>query len=155
MQTGAWFELDMGVSAVSDETLRHLDQAAAGHAVLEMRYALLMGNQGGASCLPEQLFKVPRDCQELATLLIQQADTLGAVLGTLREGTIDSAGTILDWLLSADAQRRPERFGLLLGCLRLAQRIDAGQADLLAAVVDGGHAPGGDRGGRLRLSKRL
>lgn len=135
MQTGAWFELDAGVSAVSDDTLRHLDQAAADHAVLEMRYALLMINQGGEACLPEQLFKAPRQCQELATLLIQQADTLEAVLAALRAGTMDSAGTILDWLLSADAQRRPERFGLLLGCLRFAQHIDASQADLLAALA--------------------
>ena len=135
METGAWFELGADVCAVSDKTLQQLDQAAADHAEIEIRYALLITNQDGAAPLPEQLFKAPKPCQELAALLIQQTHALDDLLVALDNKTTASPDIVLDWLLSADAQRRPERFALLLACLLLGQRIKAHQADLLAALA--------------------
>ena len=83
METGAWFELGADVCAVSDKTLQQLDQAAADHAEIEIRYALLITNQDGAAPLPEQLFKAPKPCQELAALLIQQTHALDDLLVAL------------------------------------------------------------------------
>lgn len=135
METGAWTELGADVCEVNDITLQQLDQAAGRQATLEVRYALLMANLGGQSPLPQQLFKAPKSCQELATLLIQQNTSLASVLGALAQKTPKTPDVVLDWLLSADTQRRPERFGLLIDCLLLTQRIDGSCARLLSSFA--------------------
>ncbi len=135
MNTGAWSALASDVCPVGDATLQQLDQAAGMHAALEARYALLMANPGGTSTLPPTLFKAPRSCQELAELLIQQTGTLHQLQAALDPITINTAELVLDWLMSADAQRRPERFGLLLACLRFMNRIPTDQANLLASCA--------------------
>lgn len=135
METQAWFELGPKVSALSDTTLQQIDQAAADQAPLEVRYALLIGNQGGSAALSEQLFKAPKSCQELAALFIQQSRSLEGLMTALDRQPNPRAEIVLDWLMSADAQRRPERFNLLLACLQLSQRIDGRTADLLAALA--------------------
>lgn len=135
MDTGAWSVLGAEISPVSNDTLQRLDQAAEIHAALEVRYAVLIANPGGPSTLPPTLFKAPRSCQELAELLIQQTSTLKDLQAALDPITITTAEIVLDWLMSADAQRRPERFGLLLACLGLMDRISPHQANLLAAYA--------------------
>lgn len=135
MDTGAWFALGADACVVGESTLQQLDQAARQHAAPEVRYALLMANLGGTAPLPEELFKAPKSCQELAALLIQQTNRLEIVLTALDQSTITAPDVVLDWLLSVDAQRRPERFGLLIDCLLRVQRIDTQQADLLASLA--------------------
>ena len=135
MTTGAWSVLGSNVSPVSNATLHQLDLAAEMHAALEVRYALLIANPGGTSTLSPTLFKAPKSCQELAELLIQQTNTLSQLLAALHPIATTTAEAVLDWLMSADAQRRPERFGLLLACLGLMDRISPHQANLLAAYA--------------------
>lgn len=134
-EVGAWSDLTQNAPAVSEATLALLDQMAASNATLAQRYAILIDNSGqplGA----QDIFKVPKVCQELAQLLARQSQTLAPVQSILREETNDaSAATLLQWFVQGDALRKTDRFLSVLGCFEAKGSLSKAETAQLAALL--------------------
>ena len=135
---GAWKDLTQHAPSVSQETLRQLDAMAASAYELSQRYAILIDNMGHPLGDPA-LFKAPKVCQELAQLVIRQSADAKAI-DTLMQREQDQSGLetvtqLLQWLTQGDALRKPDRFLLLLDCLRIKGLLTRDAHDRLAQVL--------------------
>ncbi len=135
VHTGAWSVLANGMPAPSASAQQQLDQAAADSAPLESRFGLLILNAGGRP-LPLHLFKAPRACLELAELLLRYASTPDHLASLIAPRSADALDALLQWLGQTDAQRRPERFGLLLDCMRIVGHLSHQQVERLRSYAD-------------------
>lgn len=121
--------------APSMSAQQQLDQAAANSAPLETRFALLILN-AGARPLPLHLFKAPRACLELAELLLRHASTPDHLASLIAPRSAEALDALLQWLGQTDAERRPQRFALLLDCMRIVSNLSHQQAERLKSYAD-------------------
>ncbi len=114
--------------SVQNETWAVLDRAAHSAAPLPVRYALLcllwQTHTGVGAPLLQRL---PRDCNELAELLLHEISDASACDGW-------SAAQWMLWLTRCDAFRRPRRFLLLADSCALWLQRDLPAAAVLAAA---------------------
>jgi hypothetical protein len=98
---------------------------------LHGRYALLIHNAGG-DCQPEDLFKAPAECIDMAGLLCRQHASLADATAHLGIPNGNKAANewdarierLLQWLMAADITRRMPRFEVLLSCLAIEASIE-------------------------------
>lgn len=131
---GAWVRLHAQAAAAHPHTLDALDRAAKQGLVLEGRYALLVHNAGG-NTQPIDLFKAPAECIEMAGLLCRQHATLHAALTDITNASHAHPVALLEWLMSCDITRRPQRFEVLLSCLAIEHAISQEQHGLLEQLA--------------------
>ena len=113
---------------LQNETWAVLDQAAQQAAPLPVRYGLLTllwqtrtGTDGPL------LKRLPRDCRELAELLLSEITAASQCGGW-------SAAQWMPWLMRCDAFRRPQRFLLLVQACALWLQREVPAAAVLAAA---------------------
>jgi tRNA nucleotidyltransferase (CCA-adding enzyme) len=132
--TGVWAAITKGAGRVQKKALEHLDRAAEENLPAEGRYALLIHNAGD-DCFEPALFKAPKSHQALASLLSQSFLTRDSLIDALDHITVASPELIFDWLTATDILRKPERFELLLGCLRAANYLSQDHANTLQGLA--------------------
>jgi tRNA nucleotidyltransferase (CCA-adding enzyme) len=95
-----------------------LDRAAERGLVLPARFAVLASACRSPRTVADLIGKlrVPQEAAQLARLLVELRDTLGAA---------ESSATIVEALERSDAFRRPERFELLLQAFEVAYQTSA------------------------------
>ncbi len=134
-EVGAWSDLTRHAPPILETTLGLLDQMAASNATLAQRYAILIDNSG-QPLGSQDLFKVPKSCQELTQLLARQSQTLAPILSLLKDGADDSsAATLLQWFVQGDALRKTDRFLSLLGCFEAKGILSQTESAQLAALL--------------------
>jgi tRNA nucleotidyltransferase (CCA-adding enzyme) len=132
--TGVWAAITKGAGRVQRKALDHLDRAAEENLPSEGRYALLIHN-AGVDCFEPALFKAPKSHQALASLLTQSFLTRDSLIDALDHITAASPELIFNWITATDILRKPERFELLLGCLRVANYLSQDHANTLQGLA--------------------
>lgn len=111
------------------DTLPALQQAAARHQPLHVRWAcLLRGLEPAAIKALNQRFKAPRDCQELAVLVGEFAEQADQAMA-------QDATSLLEMLQKFDVYRRPQRFEDFIAACEMAASGDYPQADYLRGAA--------------------
>jgi tRNA nucleotidyltransferase (CCA-adding enzyme) len=130
---GAWKDLHDNIVALRTNTGGMLDACANNNAGLEIRYALLVWNDGQPQS--PGFLKAPRACIDMAALCVQQSEHLNTVQSHLEKNDPEALDSVLAWLMAADLVRKPERFAALLQALMAAGQLQTNTAAMLESFA--------------------